>query len=91
VINIASGRTVKIGAILEILLGSSSAAIAVRQDPARLRPVEIARAAGDITRATVLLGWQPRVELEDTLRSVLDSARKASTSFSEEKEAKRLL
>jgi GDP-4-dehydro-6-deoxy-D-mannose reductase len=41
VINIASGRPVRIGAMLDMLLAFSSRLIAVRQDPARLRPVEI--------------------------------------------------
>lgn len=74
-INIASGKTVKIGAILDILLEQSRTEIVVRQDPARLRPVEIARAVGDTARANRLLGWQPHIALEDTLRTVLDYAR----------------
>ena len=75
VINIAHGHTVKIGAILDILLANSSANITVRQDPSRLRPIEISRAVGDTSRANTLLGWQPRFELEDTLRTVLNFAR----------------
>jgi GDP-4-dehydro-6-deoxy-D-mannose reductase len=74
-INIASGKTVKIGAILDILLARSSASITVRQDPARLRPVEISRAVGDTARANTLLGWRPYFALEDTLQTVLNFAR----------------
>jgi len=74
-INIASGKTVKIGAILDILLARSSASITVRQDPARLRPVEIGRAVGDTARANALLGWRPHFALEDTLQTVLSFAR----------------
>ncbi len=76
VINIGSGSSVKIGTILQMLLAQSPARIAVRQDPARLRPVEIERTAGDGARARELLGWQPRHALADTLESVLAFARR---------------
>ena len=75
-INIGSGSSVKIGTILQMLLAQSPARITVRQDPARLRPVEIERAAGDNTRARELLGWQPRHALAQTLESVLAFARR---------------
>jgi GDP-4-dehydro-6-deoxy-D-mannose reductase len=75
IINIASGKSVRIGALLQELLRRSERPITVRQDPARLRPVEIGRAVGDATRARVLLGWEPRFALEAMLRTVLDDAR----------------
>jgi GDP-4-dehydro-6-deoxy-D-mannose reductase len=75
IINIASGRAVKIGAILELLLARAKCEIAVRQDPARLRPVEISRAIGDASLAAEILQWQPRFRLEETIDSVLNFAR----------------
>jgi GDP-4-dehydro-6-deoxy-D-mannose reductase len=75
ILNIASGRPVKIGMILDALLGMAKCPISVRQDPSRLRPVEIPRAVGDAALAKTLLCWQPRFKLEDTLESVLNFAR----------------
>ncbi|HQT63938.1 MAG: hypothetical protein B7Z75_03855 [Acidocella sp. 20-57-95] len=76
VLNIASGKPVKIGTILEILLARARCKIHIVTDPARLRPVEISRAVGDASRAKHVLGWQPKYQLEDTLGDVLDAARK---------------
>jgi GDP-4-dehydro-6-deoxy-D-mannose reductase len=78
IINIASGNAVRIGAILDRLISKASRDIIIRQDPARLRPVEIAHAAGDATRAAEVLGWRPMYSLEDTLDSVLAFARRAN-------------
>ena len=75
VVNIASGHAVKIGFILDLLLGKAKNRISVKQDPARLRPVEIQRAAGDSQLAKKLLDWQPEFALEDTLDTVLNFAR----------------
>jgi GDP-4-dehydro-6-deoxy-D-mannose reductase len=75
IINIASGRAVKIGVILDLLLARAKCGISVRQDPSRLRPVEISRAVGDASRAAESLGWRPRFSLEETLDTVLNFAR----------------
>jgi GDP-4-dehydro-6-deoxy-D-mannose reductase len=74
-INIASGRAVRIGSILDMLLSQAKMPIAVRQDQSRMRPVEIRRAIGDATLARTLLNWQPQFELTETLDTVLNFAR----------------
>ena len=75
VMNIASGRPVKIGAILDLLLSKSKNLIVVKQDQSRMRPVEIRRAVGNPELAQKLLHWQPQFELEQTLDTVLHFAR----------------
>lgn len=70
--NLASGRPVAISWILDHLLEMATVEIEVRQDPERLRPVDIPRLAGDASRARLELGWEPRVSLEETLASVLE-------------------
>ncbi|MFQ5743522.1 MAG: GDP-mannose 4,6-dehydratase [Acidobacteriota bacterium] len=70
--NLASGRAIRIGDLLEQLLELSRVPIDVQQDPGRLRPVEITSMAGDASRARDELGWRPRVSLQETLESVLD-------------------
>jgi len=70
--NLASGRPVPISWILDRLLEEATVAIEVRQDPERLRPVDIPRLAGDASRARQELGWAPRFSLEETLTAVLE-------------------
>jgi GDP-4-dehydro-6-deoxy-D-mannose reductase len=76
VLNIASGTAVSIGSVLERLLGLATRRIETAVDPARLRPVEIARALGDANEAARRLGWRPRFTLNETLQAVLDDARR---------------
>jgi GDP-4-dehydro-6-deoxy-D-mannose reductase len=75
ILNIASGNAVRIGTILDILIAKARCKVAIREDSARLRPVEIAHAAGNPARAAEVLGWRPMYRLEDTLESVLAFAR----------------
>jgi GDP-4-dehydro-6-deoxy-D-mannose reductase len=75
ILNIASGQAVKIATILDMLLARTPHNITIRQDPSRMRPVEISTAIGDASRARRLLHWQPGIPLAETLDSVLDFAR----------------
>jgi GDP-4-dehydro-6-deoxy-D-mannose reductase len=75
ILNIASGIPQRIGDILERLLGQSRVAIAVEQDPARLRPSDLPRIIGDSSRLRKKLGWAPRYSFDDTLAAVLDDCR----------------
>ncbi|MHC2019526.1 GDP-mannose 4,6-dehydratase [Methylobacterium sp. CM6247] len=70
-INLASGVGIKISEILKILVSLSPAEIVVEQDPARMRPLEIARSVGDPSAALHLLGWSPTIPLRKTLSDVL--------------------
>lgn len=75
--NVCSGSSLTIREGLQILLGLSDAAIEVVADPARLRPVELPGLVGDPTALREATGWQPRRRFEETLRDLLESARKA--------------
>lgn len=75
ILNIASGSAIRIGDVLSRLLEYASRKIEITTDPARLRPVEIIRAAGDAGQARRLLGWAPRYGLDETLLNVLEAAR----------------
>ena len=74
VFNVASGAAVRIGDLLERLLGLARVKVEVRVDPARLRPARIPRVVGDATRLRAL-GWAPRCRIEDTVAAVLDERR----------------
>jgi GDP-4-dehydro-6-deoxy-D-mannose reductase len=77
VINIASGQGVAVGRVLEMLLAQARVPVEVREDPARLRKVEIARAVGDAGLAARVLGWAPKFGLAETLQTVLAQSRVA--------------
>jgi GDP-4-dehydro-6-deoxy-D-mannose reductase len=80
IFNLASGRAVKIGAMLDMLLARAKCPITIRTDPARLRPVEIPRARGNASRAATMLGWTQEYRLDETLDTVLDFARQQTTA-----------
>jgi GDP-4-dehydro-6-deoxy-D-mannose reductase len=44
-------------------------------DPARLRPSDVPISVCDNRRLVAATGWQPRVDLRDSLRDLLDSWR----------------
>ena len=73
VFNLASGTARRVGDILDMLIAASGMEIAVRPDPERMRPVDIARASGDAGKARRLLGWAPAIPFATTLSDVLAS------------------
>ncbi len=76
VFNIASGRSWRLREIVERLRGLAAVPIEVRQDPARLRPADIAVLRGDATALREAIGWAPEIPLEQTLADTLDYWRK---------------
>lgn len=71
IFNIASGRARGIGDILHALLALSGIEARIETDPERLRSSEIPVASGDAARARAMLGWEPRIAWEQTLRDTL--------------------
>lgn len=72
VYNIASGRAVSIGKLLELLLASADVKIEVEEDPARLRPSDVPVLLGDASKFRRQTGWVPTIPLEQTLEDLLD-------------------
>ena len=70
--NIASAAETRLDRLVDTLCGLAHAPIRVRVDPARMRPSEQRRVCGSYQRLSVASGWQPRADLYDTLRSVVD-------------------
>lgn len=76
ILNLASGTPRRVGDVLDALLALAGVRGAeIKTDAARLRAADIPVACGDASRARALLGWQPRIAWEDTLRAVLDDWR----------------
>lgn len=75
IFNIASGTSVRIGAVLDRLRALSSSEMLVEQDPQRMRASEVVRAAVDATAIRRAIGWAPAHTLDEVLASVLADRR----------------
>lgn len=71
--NVARGRGVRIGDLLEMLLDEARVRPRVEPDEARWRPTDVA--VGSAERLHETTGWAPRRPLAASLRALLDAAR----------------
>ena len=69
--NVCTGAAHRIGDVLDALLALARVPIAIRRDPARLRPSDNPVLLGDRSRITAELGWEPRRPLAETLADLL--------------------
>lgn len=72
VYNLGSSRAYAIQEILDRLLDMSRVSVRVETDPERLRPSDIPIMVCDSSRFRGATGWQPKYDIADTLRDVLD-------------------
>lgn len=73
VYNIGGRRTMKVGEMLDLLLGFSTVrGIDVRVDPQLLRPSDVTLQIPDTSKFEAATGWQPEIPFEQTLRDILD-------------------
>jgi GDP-4-dehydro-6-deoxy-D-mannose reductase len=70
--NVCSGRTYRIGDLLEILLGLTRVRVRVEVDPDRLRPSDNPTVLGSHERLTRDTSWTPEIPIEQTLSDLLD-------------------
>lgn len=70
VYNVGSGVGVSMQQILDQLIELSSAKIKIEIDESKIRPIDIPVAVADPSRINAL-GWQPQIELRDTLQRIL--------------------
>jgi len=75
--NVASGRSVAMRGILDILVDLARCPIQVEHRPERMRPAEIPKMQGDASKLRGATGWQPQIPLEQTLVDALNAARRA--------------
>ncbi len=70
--NVCSGRATPIDSVIELM--GKAADVYVRQevDPGRVRPGEAREMRGSHERLTAATGWEPEIELEQTVRDTLD-------------------
>jgi GDP-4-dehydro-6-deoxy-D-mannose reductase len=75
-VNVCSGVGVRLSEIASAILRLSDADISLEQDPGLARPVDPATVVGDAARLFELTGWRPRIDLEASLRDVLEEWRR---------------
>jgi GDP-4-dehydro-6-deoxy-D-mannose reductase len=73
--NVASGKTVKMSEVVELLVGLARVPVRVERDEARMRPADIPRLSGDPSKLRAATGWEPQIPLEQTLADTLAAAR----------------
>ncbi len=73
VYNLCSGRSWEIREILDFYLRRSTvSSIALKEDPARLRPSDVPHLLGDASKIRQALGWKPEIPFEQTLLDTLE-------------------
>jgi GDP-4-dehydro-6-deoxy-D-mannose reductase len=78
--NIASGRSIQLLDILDILQNQSTVPFITESDPARFRVSDIPVAVGDGGKLSAFLGWHPKYSIAETVLSVLDACRDRLTA-----------
>jgi GDP-4-dehydro-6-deoxy-D-mannose reductase len=76
VYNVCSGRGYPIAEVAKRLIELSTRSLTLRQDPALMRAVEPGRLVGDPHKLMSETGWNPKHSLVETLRAILDEARR---------------
>lgn len=72
VYNLCSSKGCKIKDLLEILIGLSKLNIEIVQDEGRIRPVDLPIIVGDNSRFMKITSWRPEINIERTLRDLLN-------------------
>ncbi len=75
VYNLGRGRAVRIGDVLDHLIGLCRVPVQVTTNPALLRPADVPRQEADIAKFQSLTGWRPEIPWEATLRDTLEDWR----------------
>ena len=69
--NVCSGRPIKIGHLLDMMLRRAKISIRVVVDPARYRPNDSPIVQGNPARIREELGWSPKIPIEQTVDDLL--------------------
>ena len=70
--NVGSGVTYSAQEVLDRLIGMAKVPVAVRQDPARMRPSDTPVICCDHTKLTADTGWEPEHGLDEILAETLE-------------------
>lgn len=67
VYNLSSGRSISIRSLLDLLIAASGLKVEIRQEGSRMRPAEVPEIYGSYAKAKSEFGWEPKIELRETL------------------------
>jgi GDP-4-dehydro-6-deoxy-D-mannose reductase len=84
VYNVGSGEAYPVRWLLDTLLSQTHAQITIETDPARLRPSDVPKSVCDNGRLAAATGWQPRIDLRQSLGDLLDGWRREVRRLGEE-------
>lgn len=73
--NVGSGQPRSIQWLLDTLLSLTTAPVHIEVDPQRLRPSDVPNSYCDNRKLIAATGWQPQIDLRDTLHDLLDNWR----------------
>ncbi|MCL4875248.1 MAG: GDP-mannose 4,6-dehydratase [Anaerolineae bacterium] len=76
VYNVCRGEAHSLRELLDMLCGMSTARLRVEIDPTRLRPLDVECVIGDATRLRQDTGWQPTIDIRQSLTDILDTSRR---------------
>ncbi|MFN0027866.1 MAG: GDP-mannose 4,6-dehydratase [Acidimicrobiales bacterium] len=76
VYHVSSGRPVAVSTLAALLCAAAETPIRLVTDPALLRPAEVPTLVGDATALHTLTGWEPTIDLADTLADLLADHRR---------------
>jgi GDP-4-dehydro-6-deoxy-D-mannose reductase len=76
--NVCSGVDVEVQALADRLIAMAARPMTLVVDPERHRPVDVPVLRGDPSKLEAATGWKPSIDLDDTLRDVLDDWRTRS-------------
>ena len=79
VYNIGSGKGYSMQKMLDMLCQLSTAQIRIEVDPTKVRPLDVPSIIADSSKIK-LLGWQPQIEIKETLGRILAEWRKLPPS-----------
>jgi GDP-4-dehydro-6-deoxy-D-mannose reductase len=76
VYNVCRGKGSTVHDMLTMMCEMSSASCSIEQAPDRTRPLDIPQIIGDPTKLHQHIGWQPEIDLRQSIADILDYARK---------------
>lgn len=84
IFNICSGKGIKIGHLLDIILKCSTKQISVKIDLSRFRSVNVPMVVGNNNKFSKKYGWIPRYTIQQTVNDTMQYWRKQYQSIKKE-------
>lgn len=72
VYNICTGKSIKIGDMLDMLLSMSKVKVEIKQDQSRMRPSDVPILTGDNGKFSAKTGWKPEIPFSKTMEDLLN-------------------